>query len=231
MADGRVVLYFRVSTSNQARSGLDIEEQRKAVASYLDGSCSEVLAEFIELESRRKSDRPELTKAFNMCRSHEAALLVVKINQLTRSHSFLSKVVESGVDVRFCDLPQLEGPTGRILLQHMVEVAQLEASMVSKRTRKALAAIIAHGTKKLGGFRGRAGTPADLEKARGARTRSALQRAQAVAPILERLDPLGSSSLQSLAVKLTEAGVPPPSGRGEWSPKAVARLRQRLKNV
>ena len=231
VADGRFVSYLRASTGNQVRSGLDIEGQRKVVADYLDGRRWEVLAEFIEMESRRKTDRPELAKAFVMCRSYQAALVVAKIDQLTRSHSFLSKVFESGVDVRFCDLPQLEGPTGRILLQHMVAVAQLEASMVGKRTRKALAAVKAQGKKQIGGFRGRPGTPADLQKARAARTRAALQRAADIAPILQWLDPAGTSSLQALAVKLTEQDVPTPSGRGRWSANAVARLRQRLKDT
>jgi DNA invertase Pin-like site-specific DNA recombinase len=226
VTDVRFVSYLRAATGNQARSGLNIEGQRKVVAKYLNGHPQEILAEFIEIESRGKTDRPELTKAFIMCRSHHAVLVVAKIDQLTRSHSFLSKVVESGIDVRFCDLPQLEGPAGRILLQHMVEVAQLEAFLVGKRTRKALAA----SEKKLGGYRGRPGTPADLEKARAARTRAALQRAEGILPILTRLDPEGTSSLQALAGRLTDEGVPPPSGRGTWSPKAVARLRQRLKD-
>jgi DNA invertase Pin-like site-specific DNA recombinase len=66
--------------------------------------------------------------------------------------AFLSRLLEAGVDVRFADLPQIEGATGRFLLQQMVAVAELEASMISKRTRDALAAAKARG-KKLGGRR------------------------------------------------------------------------------
>jgi DNA invertase Pin-like site-specific DNA recombinase len=92
-----------------------------------------------------------------MCRAHRAALVVAKVDRLARSQSFLSRILEAGVEVRFCDLPQIEGPTGRFLLQSMMAVAELEAGMISARTKAALAASKARGTK-LGGFRGRAGT-------------------------------------------------------------------------
>ena len=67
--------------------------------------------------------------------------------------AFLSRLLEAGVDVRFADLPQIEGATGRFLLQQMVAVAELEAGMISARTKAALAAAKRRG-KKLGGNRG-----------------------------------------------------------------------------
>lgn len=230
MPNGRFVSYLRISTRNQARAELDLKVQRNSVVDYLGHGRWEVLAEFVELEARRPANRPELENAFTMCRTYQAALVVPKFDQLSRSHSFLSKVTESGVDVRFCEVPQLEGSAGRVLLQHMASVAQLEAAIVSSRTRKALAAVMARG-KKVGGFRGRAGTPADLEKARAARTRASLQRVRDIAPILQRLDPEGVLPLKALAVKLTEEGVLPPSGSGHWSPTAVLRMRRRLKDM
>ena len=72
---------------------------------------------------------------------------------MTRSVAFLSRLLEAGVDVRFADLPQIEGATGRFLLQQMVAVAELEAGMISARTKAALAAAKKRG-KKLGGNRG-----------------------------------------------------------------------------
>ena len=69
-----------------------------------------------------------------MCRAHRAALVVAKVDRLARSQSFLSRILEAGVDVRFCDLPQIESPTGRFLLQSMMAVAELEAGMISART-------------------------------------------------------------------------------------------------
>lgn len=227
MAKGRFVSYLRVSTAQQGRSGLGVEAQREAVASYLNGGKWTLVAEFVEIESGRRADRPELAKALALCRAHRAALVVAKVDRLARSQGFLSRILEAGVDVRFCDLPQIEGPTGRFLLQSMMSVAELEAGMISARTKAALAASKARG-KKLGGFRGRAGTAADLTKARAARSLAARAQADALAPILARIDPTGAGPLRTVAAQLTAEGVPTPSGHGEWTATAVSRLRDRL---
>ena len=73
-------------------------------------------------------------------RLHRASLIVSKVDRLTRPVAFLPRLLEAGVDVRFADLPQIEGATGRFLLQQMVAVAELEAGMISRRTKDALAA-------------------------------------------------------------------------------------------
>jgi DNA invertase Pin-like site-specific DNA recombinase len=109
-------------------------------------------AEFTEVESGRRSDRPELDKALAAARLHRCPLVVSKVDRLTRSVAFLSRLLEAGVDVRFADLPQIEGATGRFLLQQMVAVAELEAGIISTRTKAALAAAKARGTA-LGGPR------------------------------------------------------------------------------
>src|SRR5260370_25070699 len=224
MAQGRFVSYLRVSTDRQGKSGLGLEAQRAAVENYLNGGKWKLINEFLEVESGRRSDRPKLAEALAMCRAHRAALVVAKVDRLARSQSFLSRILEAGVDVRFCDLPQIEGPTGRFLLQSMMSVAELEAGMISARTKAALAASQARG-KKLGGFRGPAGTAADLTKARAARSSAADAQSDALAPILARIDPAGARSLRTDAAALAAGGVPTPSRRGEWTAKAVSRLR------
>lgn len=227
MAKGRFVSYLRVSTDRQGRSGLGLEAQRAAVAAYLNGGPWKLVAEFVEVESGRRADRPELANALALCRAHRAALVVAKVDRLARSQGFLSRILEAGVDVRFCDLPQIEGPTGRFLLQSMMSVAELEAGMISARTKAALAASKARG-KKLGGFRGRAGTAADTALARASRSKKANAQAEALAPILSRIDPTGAASLRSVAALLNAEGVPTSRGQGEWTATAVSRLRERL---
>src|SRR5260370_37204361 len=146
MAKGRFISYLRVSTAGQGRSGLGVEAQRQAVETYLNGGKWTLIKEFVEIESGKRSDnRPELAKALALCRAHRAALVVAKVDRLARSQGFLSRILEAGVDVRFCDLPQIEGPTGRFLLQSMMSVAELEAGMISARTKAALAASQARG--------------------------------------------------------------------------------------
>ncbi len=153
VSSGSFVAYYRVSTGRQGKSGFGIEAQREAVANYLNGGDWRIVAEFTEVESGRRSDRPELDKALMAARLHRASLVVSKVDRLTRSVAFLSRLLEAGVDVRFADLPQIEGATGRFLLQQMVAVAELEAGMISARTKAALAAAKRRG-KKLGGDRG-----------------------------------------------------------------------------
>jgi hypothetical protein len=123
-----------------------------------EGSCEglfelQIVDEYVEVESAKGGkDRPELAKALSAARLHRASLVVSKVDRLTRSVAFLSRLLEAGVDVRFSDLPQIEGATGRFMLQQMVAVAELEAGMISARTKAALAAAKKRG-KKLGGLR------------------------------------------------------------------------------
>src|SRR5450432_3781774 len=148
---GGFIAYYRVSTSKQGKSGLGIEGA--AVEAYLNGGNRRIIGEFVEVESGRQSDRPELDKALAAARVHRVPLVVAKVDRLTRSVAFLSRLLKAGVDVRFADLPEIEGPTGRFMLQQMAAVAELEAGMISSRTKAALAAAKARG-KKLGGNRG-----------------------------------------------------------------------------
>jgi DNA invertase Pin-like site-specific DNA recombinase len=227
MANGKFVSYLRVSTDRQGKSGLGLEGQRQAVDNYLNGGNWRVLAEFVEVESGRSSERPKLAEALQLCRAHRAALVVANVSRLTRSVAFLSKLLAADVEIRFVDLPAIEGATGKFLLHQMASVAELEAGMISDRTKKALAAAKARG-QKLGGFRGRAGTAEDAAKARKAHTAKAADHAASLAPIITRLDPDGSLSLRQLAGKLTAEGLPTPAGAAVWTAATVARVKARL---
>ena len=145
---GSFVAYYRVSTSKQGKSGLGLEAQRAAVASYLNGGDWSIIAEFTEVETGKCSDRPALDKALAAARLHRVPLVVSKVDRLTRSVAFLSRLLEAGVDVRFADLPQIEGATGRFLLQQMVAVAELEAGMIPACAKAALAAARKRGKQR-----------------------------------------------------------------------------------
>lgn len=144
-AGGAFISYLRVSTDRQGASGLGLSAQRQAVENYLNGGRWTLVKEFVEIESGRSAERPQLQRALNLCRVRRVPLVVAKVDRLTRSLSFLSRLLDAGVDVRFCDLPQIEGPTGKFMLQRMAAVAELEAGLISKRTRDALAAAKARG--------------------------------------------------------------------------------------
>jgi DNA invertase Pin-like site-specific DNA recombinase len=137
--------------------------------------------------------------------------------------SFLSRLLDAGVDVRFADLPQIEGATGQFMLVQMVAVAQLEAGMISKRTKDALAAAKRRGVQ-LGGDRGGRST-AKARKAGGdAMQLAANARAADLAPIIAELQAAGAESLRAIAAGLNARGIPTARGHGQWSAVQVARV-------
>lgn len=103
--DGKFVAYYRVSTAKQGASGLGLEAQREAVRAYLNGGSWELIAEFTEVESGKRDDRPELAQAMERCRLTGAKLLIAKLDRLSRNVHFLSGLMEQGVDFVACDMP------------------------------------------------------------------------------------------------------------------------------
>lgn len=218
------VVYYRVSTDKQGRSGLGLDAQRATVETYLGGA--RILAEFKEVESGKLDKRPALERALRSAKLHRAPLLVAKVDRLTRSVAFLSRLLESGVEVRFCDLPQVEGPAGKFMLNQMVAVAELEAGLISARTKAALAAAKARGTK-LGGFRGwKIGRTAAIA-GRAAGTARANARAAELEPIVMEIRQSGITSACGLAKAFNERGIPASRG-GLWRAHQTGRLMDRL---
>src|SRR4051812_18144377 len=145
-AGRRLIAYYRVSTQKQGASGLGLEGQEAAVAAYAASFGGELLRAYVEVESGKRSDRPELARALADCRRSKATLVIAKLDRLTRNTRFLLALVESRADIVFCDLPQLPpGPEGRFILTMFAAVAELEAGMISRRTKAALAAYKARG--------------------------------------------------------------------------------------
>src|SRR5664280_274719 len=227
VSHGGFIAYYRESTAKQSRSGLGLAAQRQAIAGYLNGGDWKIVREFTEVESGRRSDRPELDKALAAARVRRVPVVVAKVDRLTRSVAFLSRLLEAGVDVRFADLPQIEGPTGRFMLQQMASVAELEAGLISKRTRDALAAAKARG-KKLGGNRGVKLTAKARAAGRATLANRAKARAADIAPTIAEIQAAGATSLRAIAAALNERSIPTARGRGEWSAVQVARVLERL---
>jgi DNA invertase Pin-like site-specific DNA recombinase len=148
MAMGKFVSYLRVSTDKQGRSGLGVEAQRAAVESYLNGGRWTLAAEYVESESGKRSNRPQLAKALAHAKAIGATVVFAKLDRLTRNVDLLRSLVASDVDLVFCDLPHVPpGAMGRFLLTQMASVAELEGGLISERTRAALTAAKARGAK------------------------------------------------------------------------------------
>lgn len=225
MAHGKFVSYLRVSTAHQGADGLGVAAQRETVTAFLNGGRWEIVAEYVEVESGKRSDRPELARALARCRATGAALVVANVSRLTRSVRFLSELLEAGVEVRFCDMPTIEGATGRFLLQQMASVAELEAGLIGERTRKALKA----SKNKLGGYRAGCEERGRAVAALGAKAASqqATARATDLLPIIAELRAAGVTSLAGLAAELNRRGIRTARG-GQWHASSVRNVLARL---
>jgi DNA invertase Pin-like site-specific DNA recombinase len=228
MATGGFICYLRVSTGKQGASGLGLEAQREAVRVYLNGGDWHVIGEFVEVESGRDSDRPVLAQALAAARLHRLPLVVAKVDRLTRSLAFLSRLIEAGVDVRFCDLPKIEGPAGRFMLQQMAAVAELEAGMIGKRTKDALAAAKARGVKLGGRRNGQRLTPDMRAAGRAAMVDQSRARARDLAPVIAEIRAAGVRSLGGIAKELSARRIPTARGGSVWAEVQVSRVLQRI---
>ncbi|MFN9545185.1 MAG: recombinase family protein, partial [Alphaproteobacteria bacterium] len=136
MAQGKFIAYLRVSTDKQGKSGLGLEAQREAVMRYLNGGSWDLVNEFVEVESGKRDERPQLAAALAACRRHKATLVIAKLDRLSRRVSFISAVMDSGVDFIAVDQPHAT----RLTLHILAAVAEHEREMISARTKAALAA-------------------------------------------------------------------------------------------
>ena len=226
MADGKQVLYFRVSTQRQGKSGLGLDAQREQVQHFLNGGSWESIGEFVEVESGKKSDRPQLEKALKLARVHNARLVVAKIDRLSRSVAFISKLMESGVQFVATDMPE----ANQLTIHIMAAMAEYERTAISRRVKDALRQAKLRGVKL--------GSPkcylTDEDRKNGSRigteVRIQIARAKAedIMEIVEDINQSGITSLKAIARELTKRGVPTPRGKDTWYPSQVKRLYERV---
>lgn len=138
---GQYVSYLRVSTQKQGYSGLGLEAQKEIIKKYLHEKNP--ISEFVEVESGRKTNRPKLKDALALCRKTGATLIVAKLDRLARNVSFLSNLLESDVEIVFCDFPQ----ANKMVLHILAAISQYEAELTASRTKAALQAKKARGAK------------------------------------------------------------------------------------
>ena len=141
MEQKNYIAYLRQSTVKQELSGLGIEAQREIIRNYLKDK--KAISEYIETESGKKSDRPKLTEALEECRKNGSVLIVAKLDRLSRNVAFTSKLLESDVEIVFCDFPE----ANKLVLHIISSIAEYEANLISQRTVQSLKAKKARGIK------------------------------------------------------------------------------------
>ncbi|MEM6942122.1 MAG: recombinase family protein [Pseudomonadota bacterium] len=225
---GRIVAYERVSTARQGRSGLGLEAQRSTIDSFVTARGATLLGRFTEVESGRRTDRPELGRALELARLTGATLVIAKLDRLSRNAAFLLALRDSGVRFIACDMPEANNLTVGI----MALVAEQECAAISKRTKEALAAARARGVK-LGNPNGAAA----LRRAgKGGNALCATVSANAdaharnLAPVVADLHAQGVTTLRALAAALNDRGMLTRRA-GQWHASSVSNLLARLERL
>lgn len=135
------IAYLRQSTIKQENSGLGVEAQRDIILNYLkDG---EIIKEYVETETGKRNDRPQLMEALALCRKTNSTLICAKLDRLSRNVAFTSKLLESDVEIVFCDFPE----ANKLILHIISSIAEYEANLISTRTKQSLKAKKARGIK------------------------------------------------------------------------------------
>ena len=221
-----IVAYYRVSTQRQGQSGLGLEAQRIKVQQLAAEKGAEIVAEFTEVESGRKSEREGLAAALAEARKRKAVIAIAKLDRLARDAEFvlrLSREAEANGmgGFLFCDLPEIDATTaaGRMVLTVMASVAEFESRRISERTIEAMAVAKTKGST----FGGRREAAVAASKARKG---AAVERAQALRGVLEPMSAAGQS-LRKMADALNAAGHKTERGSA-WSHKTVGRVIERL---
>jgi len=192
-----------------------------------------MVGEFLEIESGKRSDRPELAKALSTARAQRAVLIIAKLDRLARNARFLLSVVEGAgqAGLAFCELPQLPtGPVGKFMVTMLAAVAELEAGMISQRTKAALDAARARGVK-LGNPNLRRGSPEAARRAAGAASARASSNAKDVLPFVREAQLAGAKSLREVAKALEARGIRTPRGSVTWAPAQVSRVIKRAEQL
>ncbi len=210
----RAVAYYRVSTKRQGESGLGLSAQQAAVAGFTAQHGFTLCGEFVEVESGKNNHRPVLQAALLECRKHRATLLIAKLDRLGRNVAFISALMESGVAFKAVDNPYAD----KLLVHIMAAIAEHERDRISQLTKAALKVAKARGTVL--GKHGRE-VLSQTNKAQ------ALEFAQRMKPLLEKLSKRGIHSVRKITAELNRKNIPSATGK-KWYANTVYMLLKRL---
>jgi DNA invertase Pin-like site-specific DNA recombinase len=217
-----LISYIRVSTAQQGKSGLGIEAQREALARFAAAEGFEIAGEYVEVETGKGSDaldrRPQLFAALNKARSLRCAIVVAKLDRLSRDVAFISGLMAQRVAFIVAELGADADP---FMLHLFAALAEKERAMISQRTKAALGAAKARGQKlgnpKLAGAR---------EAATASLIANADRNAANILPIIAQIQKSGSTTLRAIAEALNARGIPTPRGR-RWEASSVRNVLAR----
>lgn len=210
----QAIAYYRVSTRRQGRSGLGLEAQQVAVASYCQLNGYKLVDEVVEVKSTRKQQYG-LFEAMERCRFNKATLMVARLDRLGRDVEKIARLVKSDVDIVVTDNPQ----ANRFTIHIIAAVDEEQRQRISETTKAALAA-----ARKRGVILGKQG------KIQAVRNKKAADDfAHQLLPRLNALKKQGISTVRAIAQALNNQGIPTFRGDSQWHPSTICELQKRLK--
>jgi DNA invertase Pin-like site-specific DNA recombinase len=225
--DGHFVAYYRVSTDKQ---DAECTVQRQAVLAWLNGGNHELIDEFVEVESGKRSDRAELQKAIALCRKRKATLVIAKLDRLSRNVAFIANLMESKVNFLACDNPH----ANKLTIHVLAAMAEHERDAISKRTSERLQSLKALGkpwvSKRSGREVSKLGSPDPSKGAVvGARANAeaADQFAAKMLPVIDAIRARGITTLAGIAEELNRQRWPTSRGGDHWSMSVVSSILKR----
>jgi len=223
LMERRVIAYYRVSTHAQGKSGLGLDAQRKAVADFAQREGFELVAEHVEVETGKGADalerRPVLAMALAEARKIKGAVIVAKLDRLSRDVAFVAGLMAQRVPFVVAELGADADP---FMLHLFAALAEKERAMISARTKAALAAAKERGVKL--------GNPNLAEarvKAEASRIAAADEFAVEIEPKIRAIQNAGIITLRGIARELVIRKVETRRG-GQWTPVQVSDLLKRL---
>jgi DNA invertase Pin-like site-specific DNA recombinase len=218
-----LVSYLRVSTAGQGRSGLGIEAQREAIRRFAEAEGLDVIAEHVEVETGKGADaldrRPVLREALSAARRAKAAVVVAKLDRLSRDVSFISGMMTQKVPFIVVELGTDADP---FMLHIYGTLAQKERAMIGERTRLALAQRKAQGVR-LGN---RTNLPEASAKGVAINRKQAADFAANLLPVIRDIRASGATSFHAIAEALNARGVRTVRGGG-WHASSVRNIMLR----
>jgi DNA invertase Pin-like site-specific DNA recombinase len=220
----RAVAYLRVSTQRQQRSGLGIEAQRAAIARFAEAESLTIIAEYAEFETGKGADaldrRPQLAAVLAAARSAKCAIIVSKLDRLSRDVAFVSGLMAQRVPFIVAELGRDADP---FMLHLYAALAEKERRLISERTKAALQAKRASGAKL--------GNPTNLDYAgllgSSVQRQSADQFATSLFPLIGAIRKAGAFTLREIADALNGRGIRPARG-SKWHRSSVRNLIARI---
>ena len=179
----------------------------------------QVLEEFTEVESASSSDRVQLRRAMDLCRSRKATLVIARLDRLARNVHFISRLMESGVNFVAADMPT----ANKLTINIIAAMAEYERDLISERTKRALQAAKSRGTVlRNPGIR--------LVSAGGtaARIASADAYAARIFTLIDAQRKIGRVAYAKIAEGLNDGGVPTQRGRRRPPPTGVRNIVKRI---